>query len=48
MEEVYHVLRGVRRFPVMPIDHQKDWRIREQGYRYMTGLLLYLYAQLRL
>lgn len=48
MEEDYHVLKDVLLFPVMPIYHRKDWRIREHTFLCVMGLLLYRYIQLRL
>ena len=48
MEEDYHVLKDVLLFPVMPIYHRKDWRIREHTFLCVMGLLLYRYVQLRL
>jgi transposase len=48
MEEDYHVLKDVLLFPVMPIYHRKDWRIREHIFLCVMGLLLYRYVQSRL
>ncbi len=48
MEEDYHVLKDVLLFPVMPIYHRKDWRIRAHTFVCVMGLLLYRYVQLRL
>lgn len=48
MEEDYHVLKDVLLFPVMPIYHRKDWRIRTHTFVCVMGLLLYRYVQLRL
>ena len=48
VEEDYHVLKDVLLFPVMPIHHRKDWRIREHTFLCVMGLLLYRYVQLRL
>ncbi|MGI0150842.1 MAG: hypothetical protein ACREC5_02770, partial [Thermoplasmata archaeon] len=48
MEEDYHVLKDVLRFPVMPIFHRLDKRIRVHTFLCVMGLLLYRYVQLRL
>jgi transposase len=48
MEEDYHVLKDVLLFPVMPIYHRLDERIRVHTFLCVMGLLLYRYVQLRL
>ncbi|MGI0130695.1 MAG: IS1634 family transposase, partial [Thermoplasmata archaeon] len=48
MEEDYHVLKDVLLFPVMPIFHRLDKRIRVHTFLCVMGLLLYRYVQLKL
>ncbi len=48
MEEDYHVLKDVLLFPVMPIYHRLDQRIRVHTFLCVMGLLLYRYVQLKL
>jgi transposase len=48
MEEDYHVLKDVLLFPVMPIYHRLDKRIRVHVFLCVMGLLLYRYVQVRL
>ena len=47
MEEDYHVLKDVLLFPVMPIFHRLDKRIRVHTFLCVMGLLLYRYVQLK-
>ncbi len=48
MEEDYHILKDVLLFPVMPIYHRRDKRIRVHTFLCVMGLLLYRYVQLKL
>ena len=48
MEEDYHVLKDVLLFPVMPIFHRIDDRIRVHTFLCVIGLLFYRFIQLRL
>ncbi|EQD54298.1 transposase IS4 family protein, partial [mine drainage metagenome] len=48
MEEDYHILKDVLLFPVMPIFHRLDKRIRVHTFLCVMGLLLYRYVQLKL
>lgn len=48
MEEDYHVLKDVLLFPVMPIFHRIDDRIRIHTFLCVMGLLFYRFIQLRL
>ncbi|EQD77682.1 transposase IS4 family protein, partial [mine drainage metagenome] len=48
MEEDYHVLKDVLLFPMMPIYHRRDQRIRVHGFLCVMGLLFYRYVQLKL
>lgn len=48
MEEDYHVLKDVLLFPVMPIFHRRDKRIKVHTFLCVMGLLLYRYVQLKL
>ena len=45
MEEDYHVLKDTLLFPVMPIYHRLDKRIRAHVFMCVMGLLLYRYIQ---
>ena len=45
MEEDYHILKDVLLFPVMPIYHRLDKRIRAHTFMCVMGLLFYRYIQ---
>ncbi len=45
MEEDYHVLKDTLLFPVMPIYHRLDKRIRAHVFMCVMGLLFYRYIQ---
>lgn len=45
MEEDYHVLKDALLFPVMPIYHRLDKRIRAHVFMCVMGLLFYRYIQ---
>ena len=45
MEEDYHILKDVHLFPVMPIYHRLDKRIRAHTFMCVMGLLFYRYIQ---
>ncbi|MGC8726360.1 MAG: hypothetical protein ACP5RS_07315 [Thermoplasmata archaeon] len=45
MEEDYHILKDVLLFPVMPIYHRLDRRIRAHVFMCVIGLLFYRYIQ---
>ncbi len=45
MEEDYHVLKDTLLFPVMPIYHRFDKRIRAHVFMCVMGLLFYRYIQ---
>ncbi len=45
MEEDYHILKDVHLFPVMPIYHRIDKRIRAHTFMCVMGLLFYRYIQ---
>lgn len=47
MEEDMHVLKDVLLFPVMPIFHRLDHRIKVHAFLCVIGLLLYRYLQLK-
>lgn len=48
MEEDYHILKDVLLFPVMPIFHRIDDRIRVHTFLCVMGLLFYRFIQLKL
>ena len=48
MEEDYHVLKDALLFPVMPIYHRLDPRIRAHVFMCVMGLLFYRYMQWRI
>ena len=47
MEEDYHVLKDVLLFPVMPILHRKDRRVKVHAFLCVMGLLIYRWIQLK-
>jgi len=47
MEEDMHVLKDVLLFPVMPIYHRLDRRVKVHGFLCVMGLLFYRWVQLR-
>ena len=47
MEEDYHVLKDVLLFPVMPILHRKDRRVKVHAFVCVMGLLVYRWIQLK-